>query len=95
MTSSSQLYTSGLASYRATSFETAIELFTSVRPLRPPHFVYREANPPPQAIELDPTQAKLYDARAGAYEQVGRLKDALGVVREVVRLLPESYKVCS
>ncbi|ORY92837.1 Proteophosphoglycan 5 [Leucosporidium creatinivorum] len=67
------LYSSGVAAFRATSFETAIDLFT-------------------QAIALDEAQAKFYDARANAFEKVGRLKDALGDARMVVKLAPTSHK---
>ncbi|BGP24554.1 proteophosphoglycan 5 [Rhodotorula toruloides] len=69
----SVLYRSGVAAVQATSYETAIELFT-------------------EAIALAPKTAKLYDARASAFETVGKLQDGLLDARMVVQLLPESSR---
>lgn len=46
-----------------------------------------------QAITLEPTLVKAYDARAGACEKLGQLKRALADSRQVVTLLPDSFKV--
>ncbi|GAA5861981.1 hypothetical protein JCM1840_006896 [Sporobolomyces johnsonii] len=73
MQTAQSLYSSGVAAFRATSFETAVELFT-------------------EAIELEATTAKLYDARAGAYEKLGKLQEGLLDAKEVIRLLPTSSK---
>ncbi|BGP40007.1 hypothetical protein JCM10450v2_003987 [Rhodotorula kratochvilovae] len=73
MSGAGALYASGVAAFRATSFETAAELFS-------------------EAIALAPRSAKLYDARASAYEKLERLQDGLLDAREVVRLLPQSHK---
>ncbi|GAA5927191.1 hypothetical protein JCM1841_004244 [Sporobolomyces salmonicolor] len=73
MQTAQSLYSSGVAAFRATSFETAVELFT-------------------KAIELEATTAKLYDARASAYEKLGKLQDGLLDAKEVIRLLPTSSK---
>lgn len=89
--SAASLFEAGRLSFRASSFETAIGLFTQVRTLlcTPQHdlTLFRL-----QAIELSPA-ANYYDARASAYEKMGDLKSALLDAREVVRLLPGSYKV--
>ncbi|BGP16114.1 hypothetical protein JCM10213_007506 [Rhodosporidiobolus nylandii] len=71
--SAGQLYAQALQAYRATSFETAVELFS-------------------EAIALAPKSAKLYDARACAYEKLGRLQEGLHDAREVVKLVPASSK---
>jgi hypothetical protein len=95
MAAAASLYSSGIAAFRATSFETAIDLFTKVRRhrrsacLRP--LLYATLHS--QAIALDASQAKFYDARASAFDKLGRLKDALVDVRQVVRLAPDSHKV--
>ncbi|KPV75532.1 uncharacterized protein RHOBADRAFT_53500 [Rhodotorula graminis WP1] len=73
MPSPGALYASGVAAYRAATYDTAADLFT-------------------EAISLAPTSAKLYDARAGAYDKLGRLQDGLIDAREVVRLVPSSHK---
>lgn len=48
-----------------------------------------------QSIELNGTKAQVYDARASSYVAMGRMKDALRDVKEVVRLMPDSYRVRS
>ncbi|GAA5824170.1 hypothetical protein JCM11251_001550 [Rhodosporidiobolus azoricus] len=73
MGSIAQLYASGLAAYRATSFETAVELFS-------------------EAIALNGKSAKLFDARASAYEKLGKVQEGLHDAREVVKLVPASHK---
>ncbi|GAA5999005.1 uncharacterized protein JCM10292_003250 [Rhodotorula paludigena] len=73
MSSAGALYASGLAAYRATSFETAVELFSD-------------------AISLAPKSAKLYDARATAYEKLNKLQEGLLDARQVVKLMPTSSK---
>ncbi|GAA6011950.1 hypothetical protein JCM10207_003438 [Rhodosporidiobolus poonsookiae] len=46
-----------------------------------------------QAIELAPKpSAKLYDARATAYDKLGKLQEGLLDAREVVKLMPASHK---
>ncbi|GAA5899291.1 hypothetical protein JCM6882_009305 [Rhodosporidiobolus microsporus] len=73
MGSVAQLYASGLAAYRATSFETAVKLFS-------------------EAIALNSKSAKLFDARASAYEKLGKVQEGLHDAREVVKLMPASQK---
>ncbi|BGP31979.1 hypothetical protein JCM10296v2_003758 [Rhodotorula toruloides] len=45
-----------------------------------------------EALALAPKTAKLYDARASAFERVGRLQDGLLDARMVVKLMPESSR---
>ncbi|GAA5911203.1 uncharacterized protein JCM6883_001937 [Sporobolomyces salmoneus] len=45
-----------------------------------------------QAIQIDPKNPKLYDARASAYDKLGKLQEALIDAREVIKLLPTSHK---
>ncbi|GAA6027181.1 hypothetical protein JCM8097_002461 [Rhodosporidiobolus ruineniae] len=73
MGSAAQLYTQGLAAYKATSFETAVQLFSD-------------------AIALGTRSAKLYDARASAYEKLSRLQEGLMDAKEVIKLMPASSK---
>ena len=46
-----------------------------------------------QAIEIDSNNAKYYDARASAYEKLGKLQEGLLDARQVIRLLPTISKV--
>ena len=99
MPSPGAFYASGVAAYRAATYETAVDLFTEVR-LVPSLPVSSSSSSSSahlqlsaQAISLAPTSAKLYDARAGAYDKLGRLQDGLIDAREVVKLLPSSHKV--
>ncbi|GAA5989599.1 hypothetical protein JCM10908_000548 [Rhodotorula pacifica] len=73
MKTAGALYTAGIAAYRATSYETAVELFT-------------------QAISLAPNSPKLYDARASAFDKLGKLQEGLLDTRQVIRLLPTAHK---
>jgi len=97
MPSPGAFYASGVAAYRAATYETAVDLFTEVRlvPSLPVSSSSSSAHLQlsAQAISLAPTSAKLYDARAGAYDKLGRLQDGLIDAREVVKLLPSSHKV--
>ncbi|GAA5851226.1 hypothetical protein JCM8547_004173 [Rhodosporidiobolus lusitaniae] len=45
-----------------------------------------------QAINLGAKSAKLFDARASAYEKLGRLQEGLLDAKEVVKLMPDSHK---
>lgn len=94
MSSAGALYASGLAAYRATSFETAVELFSDVRsPARVVPEFAADRQTPPQAISLAPKSAKLYDARATAYGKLNKLQEGLLDARQVVKLMPTSHKV--
>ncbi|GAA5879410.1 hypothetical protein JCM3774_005232 [Rhodotorula dairenensis] len=73
MKTAASLYASGIAAYRATSFETAVELFT-------------------RAISLVPDSAKLYDARASAFDKLGRTQEGLLDARQVIKLMPSAHK---
>lgn len=94
--SSSQIaYTQGLEAYRAASYETSVDLFTQVRPRFVSDTQTRGGTQEPlvQAIRLEPSNPKYYDARASAHEKLGQLQDALLDARDVIKLVPTSSKV--
>lgn len=97
-------FTAGVAAYRATSYEAALDLFSevgsdcqgrvcvSVTCTRTRSSQHR-SRASGQAIAQDSQQPRYFDARANTYEKLGRIKDALLDARQVIKLAPTSYKV--